>query len=520
MELANPRVWFGLVAALYVIIFPWHPNLRSPNELCRLWQARAIAEEGKLSLNDTMQKYGPVGDLSVKDGVYYPSKAPLMSFAAVPIYWALSKVAAPATLELPQVFFSRLLLTIAPTLLMLVFLLRFLRAYLKGALPEVLVVGYALGTIAFSYSEAFFSHQATAVLLFLAFYAARRTLRGELEAHGWVVAGALAGAAVMAEYTAALTVVALAVYVATHLLAAPGPRDAALKQLGLAAGLVLLGAAPFLGGLMAYHQACFGHPLESGYKYLADAAYQGWHVGGFLGIRLPDASAFVLSYFSPLRGLFMLSPFLLFALPGLKEMRGLDRPLFWFTLVLLLLNAYFTSSFTYSSWGWTTGPRHMTPMIAFMLLPVGLALERLGAATSLDGRLGYAMAAGLIVSSVIAVGCIVFVNYVPDSLSTSLFGLALPLFSIGYLPPTIFNFLGITNPVAGVVPFLLLFAAAGLLVRALVKSPQVAAAAAAAALAHLLLLSGATRHDAADEGAVGHLKSVWLAPPGQRPKFW
>ena len=520
MELASPRVWFGLVAALYVVIFPWHPALRSPNELCRLWQTRAIVDEGKLSLNDTMRKYGPVGDLSVIDGVYYPSKAPLMSFLAVPIYWVLAKVSAGAVPELPQVFFSRLFLTIAPTLVLLLFLLRFLKTYLSGVLPEVLVVAYALGTIAFSYSEAFFSHQATAVLLFLAFYAAWRTLRGELKAHGWVIAGALAGAAVMAEYTAALTVVCIAVYVAVAVMRGEGPKEQQYQRLAVAAGLVLLGAAPFLGGLMAYHQVCFGHPLESGYKHLADNAYQPWHLGGFLGIRYPDPRAFLLSFFSPLRGLFMLSPFLLFALAGLKPLRALERPLFWLTVALLLSNAYFTSSFTYDSWGWTTGPRHMTPLVAFLLLPVGLSLQALAQAPTLDGRLGYAMGAGLIVSSVLAIGCIVFVNYVPDSLSTSLFGLALPLFSKGYLPPTVLNFIGITNPVAGVVPLLLLLTVTALLVRALVKSPQVAAAAAAAALGHLLLLSGATRHDAADEGAVGHLTSVWLSPPGQQPKFW
>ncbi len=519
MELSNPRVWFGLVAALYVVIFPWHPNLRSPNELCRLWQARAIAEEGKVSLNTTMQKYGPVGDLSVIDGVYYPSKAPLMSFLAAPIYWVMWKVAGSVP-ELPQVFVSRLLLTIAPTLLLLVFIRRFLKTYLKGVLPEVLVVAYALGTLAFSYSEAFFSHQATAVLLFLAFYAAWRVLRGELKAHGWVIAGVLAGAAVMAEYTAALTVVALAVFVAVSVMTREGPRAQRLQTLAVAAGLVLLGAAPFLGGLMAYHKACFGHPFESGYKHLADTAYQGWHVGGFLGIRLPDPSAFVLSFFSPLRGLFTLSPFLLFALPGLKGLRSTDRSIFWLCVALLLMNAYFTSSFDYVSWGWTTGPRHMTPLMPFLLLPVGLALERLAASTTLDGRIGYATAVGLTVSSVLAVGAIVFVNYVPDSLSTSLFGLAVPLFKLGYLPPTIFNFIGISNPVAGVVPFLLLLGAAALLVKALVQTPGVAAAAAAAALAHLLLLSGATRHDAADEGAVGHLKSVWMVPPGQSAKFW
>ncbi len=512
MELSSPRTWFGLVAVLYVIIFPWHPNLRSPNELCRLWQTRAIVEEGKLSLNETIMKYGRVGDLSVVNGVYYPSKAPLMSFAAVPIYWVMTKLSGGPVPELPQVFFSRLFLTIAPTLLLLVFLRRFLKTYLTGVLPEVMVVAYALGTIAFSYSEAFFSHQATAVLMFLSFYAAWRTLRGELKAHGWAISGALSGAAVMAEYTAALTVVCLAVYVVVAL------KDA--KKIGVAAGLVLAGAAPFLLGLMAYHQACFGHPLESGYKHLADEAYQPWHLGGFLGIRYPDPRAFALSFFSPLRGLFSLSPFLLFALPGLWQLKKVEVPLFWFTVVLLGANAYFTSSFTYDSWGWTTGPRHMTPLVPFLLLPAGLALMQLSKATTVDGRVGYAMAVGFVVSSVLAVGCIVFVNYVPDSLSTSLFGLAFPLFGKGYLPPTVLNFIGITNPVAGVIPFLLLLAAAALLVRALVQTPQVAAAAAAAALAHLLLLSGATKHDAADAGAVGHLQSVWLSPPGQTPKFW
>lgn len=525
MELQSPRLWLGLIAALYVVIFPWHPGLRSPNELCRLWQTRAIVEEGKLSLNETMQKYGAVGDLSVKDGVYYPSKAPLMSFMAVPIYAVLRLVAGGGPVpELPQVFFSRLFLTIAPTLLMLVFLLRFLQTYLKGALPLSLMLAYALGTIAFSYSEAFFSHQATAVLLFLAFYAAWRTLRGELkQPHGWVIAGALAGASVMAEYTAALTVVALALYVLVALMGGEGERDAKLKKVAVAAGFVLVGAAPFLGGLMAYHQACFGHPLASGYKFLADQAYQPWHLGGFLGIRYPDARAFVLSFFSPLRGLFMLSPFLLFALPGLGLMRGAKetgKALFWFTAVLLLLNAYFTSSFTYDSWGWTTGPRHMTPLVPFLLLPAGLSLQWLEGSTRLDGRIGYATAVGLTVSSVLTLGCIVFVNYVPDSLSTSLFGLAVPLFELGYLPPTIFNFVGITNPVAGVVPFILLLAAAALLARVLLTKKDVALAAAVAALAHLLLLSGATRHDAPDDGAVGHLKAVWLSPPGQTPKFW
>src|SRR4051812_41360619 len=112
--LAPPAVrrrWpFWLVAALYVTAFPYHPGLRSPNELCRLWQARAIVEYGTLHLNQTLKDFGYVGDLSVKEGLYYPSKAPLLSLLAVPIYKLLSlwgggyRYAVP---ELPLVYWSR-----------------------------------------------------------------------------------------------------------------------------------------------------------------------------------------------------------------------------------------------------------------------------------------------------------------------------------------------------------------------------------------------------------------------------
>ena len=91
--LRDKRVGYGLVVALYLLVFPWHPGLNSPNELCRLWQSRALIEDGKLEINAQLQRYGRVGDLSVKEGRYYPSKAPLISFLAAPIYWVEQKFA-------------------------------------------------------------------------------------------------------------------------------------------------------------------------------------------------------------------------------------------------------------------------------------------------------------------------------------------------------------------------------------------------------------------------------------------
>lgn len=526
-----PRIVTAALVALYVLLFPYHPGLRSPNELCRLWQTRALVEYGTLDINRVLQDFGYVGDLSVKDGKYYPSKAPLLSFAAVPVY-ALLRAAGGGFLhavrEVPLVFFSRLLLTVLPTLGLLWLVRRFLQAQVSPGVADALTVTYGLGSLAFSYSLLFMSHQTTAVLLFAGFYALWRRARREAGEGAYAVAGACAGATVAAEYTGALGVLGLVLYAGLSVLWSEGSARERWTRLSRGAGLAVLGALPFVGGLMLYHQAAFGHPLETGYKHLNDAAYQPWHLGGFLGIRYPDPRAFALSFFSPLRGLFVLSPFLLLALPGLVLLRrgARERPewraLFGFTAVLLAGYTYFTSSFTYDSWGWTTGPRHLTGLVPFLLLPVGLVLERLRGA----GRpvlLG--AAAALCTASIVVTGVATFVNYVPDDVSNVFLGLAVPLVRAGYLSPNALNLVGVPNPVAGVLLLLLLLALAlWVFVRlgtleSRGPAPWVLGAG-VATMGMLLLAQAATvRHDAADAGALHFLEQQWLVPPGQTLRF-
>ncbi|MGQ0504413.1 MAG: hypothetical protein ACT4TC_03770, partial [Myxococcaceae bacterium] len=207
----SSRPLYAVVVALYLLSFPYHPGLRSPNELCRLLQTRALVDFGEIDLNRAMQTYGPAGDLSFKDGRYYPSKAPLLSFAAVPLYKVLAWFQNPVR-EVPLVFWSRLFLTVLPTLVCLVFLRRFLLTYLSQEVTDTLVITYALGSLAFSYSLLFMSHQTDAVLLFGAFYALWRSLRRDWPQWGFVVAGASAGASITAEYTGAAAVVVLVIY--------------------------------------------------------------------------------------------------------------------------------------------------------------------------------------------------------------------------------------------------------------------------------------------------------------------
>jgi hypothetical protein len=539
----SSEVGFGLVTALYLLCFPYHPAIRSPNELCRLWQSRSLVEHQSLAINETLREYGMVGDLScvarvevsgveqlvsciaplppgarVIEARYFPSKAPMLSFLGAPVYAVLKALKTPVT-DSAQVLFSRLAITVLPTLVMLVFLRRFLGQYLDEASRDLMVVVYALGTMAFSYSEQFLSHQLTAVLLFGSFYSAWKVQHREWGERRLVLAGFFAGSVVFTEYTGALGVLCLAAYVVAA-------RFGQWSALARAAAFVSIGAAPWLLLLMAYHQVCFGHPLTSGYKFLNDAAYQGWHVGGFLGIRLPDLRAFVLSLISPLRGLFTLSPFLLLAFWGMAELKRRDRSLWVMVLCFMLGNAYFTSSFTYDSWGWTTGPRHLTPMLPFWMLPVGLALHRLKSSSVI----GFSLAGGLCLSSVVAMSLVTQVNYVPNDvelvdasgvfhMSTSLFGLFVPLLGEDVWPVTWVATV-VPNPASGMAVLALIALATGWVFAKLRSAQANALVIVVGAAVHLGALALVTEQHSGSVAAKTFLKQSWSAPNGQAFRWW
>ena len=519
--MSAPRgLLYCAIAAVYVLAFPYHPGLRSPNELSRLMQSRGLVDFGELSLNRAMRVYGPIGDLSYLDGRFYPSKAPLLSFAAAPIYAALRLLAGNrigAVPEIPLVFFARLLLTVLPTLVTLVFLRRFLATHVDPTTTDLVLVFYAFGTLAFSYSLQFLSHQTSANLVFLSFYAGWRWARREASQRILALVGLLAALAVAAEYTSAMAAGLLAAGIP---FARPDDTRSRLRALLL----VGLGAAGPLILLGAYHQQCFGSPLETGYKHLADAAYQPWHLGGLLGIRTPDPRAFALSLFSPLRGLFALSPGLLVGIAGLPLLwraRFASRelgPIAVFTTALLMAYLYFTSSFSYESWGWTTGPRHMTGLGPFLLLPAGLLLQRL------KSPLGLGCSRGLLAVSVLITGWVTLVNYIPDSISEPVFALVLPLAERGDLVPSVLAFLGLPNPWSGSL-FVAAIVASAVYVLLLGTSTSHGRLgtilAGVLTVTLVLALHRASYEDTAgDHGAVELLSRVWLAPAGVVPRFW
>lgn len=525
----SPKTGLWLVTALSLLAFPYHPKLRSPNELCRLWQSRALVDFGTLSINGVMKQRGPVGDLSctatVRDNEgekllpcvgpeaprgnvvavhYYPSKAPLLSFAAAPVYWVLTKVQGGQVSELSQVFWSRLFVTVLPSLLFLLLLRRFLEAYVSPATAGLFTVVYAVGTMAFTYAETFMSHQVTAVLLFSSFYCAWRVERGEWRLRGYVLAGVAAGAAVVSEYTASLGVLCVAAYT----IAARWRR---WPELAKAAGLVIAGSAPLLALLCWYHAATFGSPFVSGYKFLNDAGYMHWHQGGFLGIRVPIFAALIHSFFSPLRGLFALSPVLAAAFFGFKAVKERDRAVFVFLVVLVAAHTYFTSSFDHTSWGWTVGPRHLVSMVPFLFLPIAMLWEQ-----SAGPR--RAVIAGLSLTSLLAASLVGLLAYVPDTVSTSVWALAMPLLSDGFFPVS-WLAAWVPNPASGAVLLLLVGALTAWLASAFWKERVIPVVVVAVVLAHFGALRLATRYDTGDVGGLQFMESVWLAPRGVTVDF-
>ena len=221
-----------------------------------------------------------------------------------------------------------------------------------------------------------------------------------------------------------------------------------------------------------------------------------------------------------------MSPFLALGMVGLGSLWHKERPLFWLSALLLAANTYFTSSFSYDSWGWTPAPRHLTPLVPFLLLPAGLLMQRLSSREGVGALFGYGVATGLCVASILITGTVALVNYVPPELSTSLFGLAVPLFLKGFLVPTLLLFLGVPNPVSGALPVLLVLGGAVLsaVIFLSATGPRwrlwAPLGAVLSAGAMLLTLHSATRNDGADRGAEQFLERAWMAPPGLPVAFW
>lgn len=397
--------WFLFLILLLGSVY-FLPRWADWNVNSRFDVALAVVDDGMLAIDRYVQN---TGDYAQFNGHYYSDKAPGTSFLGLAPYWLFKTLGGRALIAAvaPRVTNGALAQTLDPNgrgliqenlyrfaaLTFVTFWVVALPSALLGIVlyrllcvwavrPRdalVLTLGYGLGTPAFAYANNLYGHQLAAVFLFTAFYLAFRAAHGARPRAYPLLTGALLGLALITEYPSALIVAGIGLYALW--------KWRNLKQIAL----LCAAAVPPLVLMAAYNYAIFNTPLPVGYLY--STLYTQVHSIGLVSLTYPKLDELLQLTFGLQRGLFVIAPFLLLAVPGfvwfarLRSARAELLVCLWASVSFLLFN----SSSAMWQGGFAVGPRYIVPMLPFMTVPVIFVFDH---ASSSIARLGiYALLA-------------------------------------------------------------------------------------------------------------------------------
>jgi len=485
--------WLAAIAFVYLYVVPYFPRIHSANELPRVYLVKAIVEDHTFAIDRSVARWGATADVSPSGGHQYSNKAPGSSLLAVPAYAAVRAVLGEPSLG-TSLWLCRVFAGILPMLGFLWFVWGFLARFAPDpGVRRLVVLAYALGSLAMTYSILFFSHQLGAICIASAWILALDVAEGRRGLAAMAVAGLLAGAAPLADYQAVFAALPVAVQVIARLRRGPGEprigglvgaapviaRPAARVGLVAAVAVAAVAAALPIAGLLGYHAICFGSPWRTGYD--ASTTFAVYHQQGFLGMTEPRWVALWGSLLRPDNGLITLSPWWLLAVPGCVALwRTHERATAGVALAAVIIYVSFLSSLTFWRAGWEVGPRYIAAMLPFLLPPIAAQLQRWA-----NRPVRFGIAAGLI-----GAGVTVYVlssatfPYWPDSVAHPLYDVTLRLLRDDLVAPNLGSALGVPG-IAGIVPYLAVaFGALGVAVWRVggTRSLAIAAALAAAIL--------------------------------------
>jgi hypothetical protein len=345
------------------------------NQLAHYSLVRALADGTAV-----IDKYrDETGDVSWHDGHYYAAKAPGLAFATLPAFVvldvtglksAMAKAPGAADEAVGMLWALGLVGCVLPAL-GIALLVRRLGDLAEPGLGVLAAVAAGTGTLLLPFATLFFSHVLAAALAFAAF--ALLWLRGRTP---WsLVAGTLAGLAVVADYPLALAALLVGLYALTR-----SWRSGALYAGGVAVGL---------GPLLAYNLWAFGSATHLSYE---DAVLVGGTTGhdvlganasGFFGVGEPSFRVAMELLFAPV-GLLRLTPVVAAAAAGVVVLyrRG-------FRAEALLIGGLALSYLVYNSGyfqpfgGFVPGPRFLVPILPFLCVALVSAFRALPLTTLL-----------------------------------------------------------------------------------------------------------------------------------------
>jgi hypothetical protein len=358
-----------------------------PNVASRLFLDYSIITRGTVAIDS----FAPLTiDKATVGGHFYSDKAPGESLLALPVLFVLWRplmAGHPGAPDTPtgsrvpwpagyfRVAYVGTLATSTFVTALSVAALFLLAASLFESNGAAILVAasYGFATPAVGWATAFVGHAAAMALLTLGLtalhFAAEPRLTTRQAAVRVVVGVACLTWATVTEFTAGPVAAAIAVYAAPRILVAQTRRATLIVA---AVGT----AAVFVAPLFVYDTIAFGAPWHLGYQSVQ--GFAGMRQG-LLGIGRPDVHVLAEITVGAHRGLLRLSPVLVLVPAGLVLMlrrTGSVRAMGALCGLVILYYLLVNSGYYYWDGGWSTGPRHITAMLAFAALPLGAIWTR------------------------------------------------------------------------------------------------------------------------------------------------
>jgi hypothetical protein len=363
----------GLIALVACgLAFSWTMQGTGDNQNSHYALVRALAN-GTASIDATR---GEVGNLNTHDVTYhggraYSNKAPGLAFLSLPFYLALRAAGVVGEGDPTRVLWALGLVgCVTPAVVLLVLVRRSCERLEPGfGTPSAVVLG--LGTLLLPFAALYFAHALSAFLVFAAFALLLRERQERMGALLVGAAGLTAGLSIVTEYPNVIAAAALLLY------ACAGPK---IVQRGAAycAGL-LAGVTP----LLAYQYWAFGSLTRLSYAGPTEPGREG-DLGtlDLVSLGSPDPVVLLETLFST-AGLLTLAPVIACAAVALPIFfrRG-HRAEALVVGAICLAWVVYNSSFGSSFGGFSPGQRYLVPALAFLALPLAVALRRFPATTT------------------------------------------------------------------------------------------------------------------------------------------